>query len=185
MSRNIDDLRRELRPTIRQLISDCRAKGVELTPYFTLRTPWEQARLWRMTRGKSVIGRRCEHLRAEGAGYIADVITSVGPQYPGPGIKGHVTHVVPGQSWHNWGEAVDFYLKDEDGDIDWSGKGPGYTTFGETAEELGLTWGGRWTSPFDPGHVQQPPMGVLDFFGDDWSELSDTLQRKFGDVENA
>jgi hypothetical protein len=29
-----------------------------------------------------------------------------------------------------------------------------WTALGEEAEALGLTWGGRWTDPYDPAHVQ-------------------------------
>ncbi len=178
MSRNIDDLRRSFRPLARNVIHNTRQAGFEMVPYFTLRTPVEQAKLWRMTRGKSEIGRKVEYLYSENALYIANVISMVGPQYPGPGITGHVTRAVPGESWHNWGEAMDCYLK-IDGAIEWNGDHEGYAAYGTEAEQLGMTWGGMWEYPNDPGHVQGPPMGVADFMGG-IKEVSEALERKFG-----
>lgn len=177
MSRNIDDLRRPFRADVRQVIGDTKKAGFEMVPYFTLRTPWEQAKLWRMTRGKSEIGRTVKALRGGMALYIANVIEAIGPQYPGPGIKGHVTNAVPGQSWHNWGEGLDCYLK-IDGEVIWDGDHKGYAAYGNCAEELGLTWGGSWDKPNDPGHVQAPPMSPVDYF-EDMHELSNSLERKY------
>ena len=31
---------------------------------------------------------------------------------------------------------------------------PAWRAIGEEARELGLRWGGDWTDPFDPGHVE-------------------------------
>jgi hypothetical protein len=66
---------------------------------------------------------------------------------------GIVTNAVGGQSNHNFGMAMDVaifdngkYLKEG---TEWQ-----YRRFGEIAESNGLEWGGRWTSPFDPAHVQ-------------------------------
>lgn len=149
-----------------------------MVPYFTLRTPVEQAKLWRMTRGKHEIGERVAYLHDHQALYIANVISVVGPQFPGPGIKGHVTNAVPGESWHNWGEAMDCYLK-IDGLIEWNGDHEGYAAYGTVAENAGLTWGGMWARPNDPGHIQHPPMSVWDKLGG-IKEVSEALERKFG-----
>lgn len=183
MSRNIDDLRREFRGQARAVIGNTKDAGFEMVPYFTLRMPWDQAVLWRMTRGKTEIGRMCRSLRSNGALYIANVIEAIGPQYPGPGITGHVTYAVPGQSWHNWGEGLDCYLK-IDGAIEWDGDHEGYAAYGTCAEDLGLTWGGRWDQPNDPGHIQAAPMSPVNFF-EDITELSGSLERKYGGQLNA
>lgn len=183
MSRNIDDLRRSFRPIARELIKLTGEKGYEVVPYFTMRNPVEQAKLWRMTRGKSEIGRKVQSLLNAGALYVANVLESVGPQYPGPGITGHVTYAVPGESWHNWGDAMDCYLR-IDGTIEWDGEHEGYAVYGEVAEGLGMTWGGVWTKPNDPGHVQMPPMKPSLYF-DTLSSMSSALERKFGGYLNA
>ena len=57
----------------------------------------------------------------------------------------NVTRAKPGQSEHQYGRAVDFDVA------------PQYhQKFGETAEKVGLRWGGRWKQPYDPGHVEFP-----------------------------
>lgn len=57
-------------------------------------------------------------------------------------------------SAHLTGDAVDFDIfglrRDEIPDVFWN-------LFGQVAESYGLVWGGRWTNPYDPGHVQLPP----------------------------
>ena len=177
MSRNIDDLRRSFRTPTRELIRGTSARGFAMVPYFTLRTPPTQAKLWRMTRGKTEIGNKVQHLLDRGALYIANVIESVGPQFPTDGVTGHVTNAVPGQSWHNWGEGLDCYLK-IDGGIEW-GEHEGYNVYGEVAEELGLMWGGNWSLK-DFGHVQVRSMSPLSHFTS-WIELSSALERKYGE----
>lgn len=183
MSRNIDDLRREFRGQARAVIGNTKDAGFQMVPYFTLRTPWEQAILWRMTRGSAEISNMLIDLRGKEAFYIGNVIEAVGPQYPGPGITGHVTHAVPGQSWHNWGEGLDCYLKIK-GEVIWDNDHEGYAAYGTAAEDLGLTWGGMWNRPNDPGHIQAPPMKPSEYF-EDITELSGSLERKYGGQLNA
>ena len=51
--------------------------------------------------------------------------------------------------------AVDFGLmKMVHGMEDYAGNSPAYKEIGPIAEALGFEWGGCWTSPYDPGHVQ-------------------------------
>lgn len=38
--------------------------------------------------------------------------------------------------------------------LKWDSKDPAWGVIGEEAEKLGLRWGGRWKSPFDPGHAE-------------------------------
>lgn len=68
----------------------------------------------------------------------------------------HVTRAGAGQSYHQYGLAADnaFY---RNGKIVISEKDPwameGYRLYGEVAESMGLTWGGRWSFK-DYGHVE-------------------------------
>ncbi len=48
--------------------------------YFTLRTPEEQARLWRQSRTGHEIEAKIQELEDAGARYLAGVIRGVGPQ---------------------------------------------------------------------------------------------------------
>ena len=67
-----------------------------------------------------------------------------------------VTMAGPGQSYHQYGLAADCAFF-KDGRLHISEKEPwaqrGYQLFGQVAEQLGLTWGGRWQM-MDLGHVE-------------------------------
>ncbi|MDB5755082.1 MAG: peptidase [Massilia sp.] len=67
------------------------------------------------------------------------------------------------QSWHQYGLAADCAFW-RDGKLVISEKDPwamrGYQLYGEIAESLGLTWGGRWTM-MDFGHTELRKTGVM------------------------
>lgn len=71
-------------------------------------------------------------------------------------LGGYVTQAGANQSYHQYGLAADnaFY---RNGKLVISEKDPwameGYRLYGETAESVGLTWGGRWSFR-DYGHVE-------------------------------
>lgn len=66
--------------------------------------------------------------------------------------KGPSTTKLKGwESKHQHGLAVDIYFV-RNGKIVPYGKD--YLRLGEKAESLGITWGGRWKIPFDPGHFE-------------------------------
>jgi len=76
---------------------------------------------------------------------------------------GHVTNARAFQSWHQYGLAADCaFLRD--GKLVISEKDPwamrGYQLYGEVAESLGLTWGGRWKM-MDFGHTELRLRGVM------------------------
>src|SRR5688500_11665145 len=102
MAADLEPLVPEFRAKVDQLITRCQREGVEMRPYFAIRTPFEQAKLWRQSRTREEIMNRMATLRAAGAEFLAHCIESVGPQN---GL--HVTNAPPGLSWHQWGEAVD------------------------------------------------------------------------------
>lgn len=66
--------------------------------------------------------------------------------------KGAATTTVR-KSKHTEGLAADIYFVDKTGAIIPYGKAP-YDELGTIAESVGLCWGGRWKTPFDPGHFQ-------------------------------
>jgi peptidoglycan LD-endopeptidase CwlK len=74
-----------------------------------------------------------------------------------------VTNARAFQSWHQYGLAADCaFLRD--GKLVISEKDPwamrGYQLYGEVAESLGLTWGGRWAM-MDLGHTELRLRGVM------------------------
>lgn len=75
----------------------------------------------------------------------------------------NVTNAAAFQSWHQYGLAADCaFLRN--GKIVVSEKDPwamrGYQLYGEVAESLGLTWGGRWKM-MDFGHTELRVPGVM------------------------
>ncbi|RYG74294.1 M15 family peptidase [Lentibacillus lipolyticus] len=72
-----------------------------------------------------------------------------------------VTYAKGGESYHNYGLAVDFALRNNDGDIIWdtaydgnkSGKAD-WLEAAEIAKELGFEWGGDWNGFKDYPHLQ-------------------------------
>ena len=73
-----------------------------------------------------------------------------------------VTQAGPWQSYHQWGLAADCaFLRD--GRLVISERDPwarqGYALFGQVAEQMGLTWGGRWQMA-DLGHIEWRKPGM-------------------------
>jgi peptidoglycan L-alanyl-D-glutamate endopeptidase CwlK len=79
------------------------------------------------------------------------------------GMGGQVTNARAFQSYHQYGLAADCAFWRE-GKLVISEKDPwamrGYRLYGEVAESLGLTWGGRWTM-MDFGHSELRLRGAL------------------------
>ncbi|MGO4379890.1 M15 family metallopeptidase [Pseudoduganella sp. RAF53_2] len=78
-------------------------------------------------------------------------------------MGGGVTNATAFQSWHQYGLAADCAFV-RDGVLVISERDPwamrGYQLFGEVAESLGLTWGGRWKM-MDFGHTELRVAGVM------------------------
>lgn len=68
-----------------------------------------------------------------------------------------VTNARPGQSFHNYGLAVDL-CPFKAGKPDWDDEGA-FDAFGAEASKLGLEWGGTWRHPDRP-HVELSPLPV-------------------------
>lgn len=172
MSRDLNNLIASFRADVVALLELCEQQGFKMVPYFTLRDPWEQAKLWRQSRSRAQIDLAVRRLKDGGAPWLADVLDSVGPQY-----GNHVTDALPGMSWHQWGEAVDCYVASATGGAIWDGQHPGYKAYAETGRELGLTAGYYWTSPFDPGHMQARAGNIRDLYS--LSEIDQTMRDRF------
>lgn len=72
-----------------------------------------------------------------------------------------VTYAKGGESYHNFGLAVDFAIKLPSGDVIWNmqydGNGNGIADWNEVADmgkELGFEWGGDWENFKDYPHLQ-------------------------------
>jgi len=178
MSDKLQGLEADFREQVETLLGECRKAHVSMVSYFTVRTPHEQARLWRQSRPWSEISARIEKLKDAGAPFLASVLESVGPQN-GP----HVTNALPGASWHQWGEAVDCYWE-VDGKAEWSttrkvnGQN-GYRVYAATAKDQGLTAGGYWSSLKDWPHVQKSAKSSPLSAGMSWAQIDQAMQERF------
>lgn len=178
MSRDMGLLVPEFREKVEELLQKCENRGVSMRVYFTVRTPHKQAKLWRQSRSTWEINSKIDFLRSKGAYFLADVLDSVGPQH-----GRHVTNALPGQSWHQFGEAVDaFWLVD--GAANWSTKQKingvnGYRIWGEEAMKMGLMSGGYFRSIKDWPHVQLRKAGSpTSVYG--WDDIDAKMKEQFG-----
>lgn len=154
MSRSLEDLNSEFRLKAQGVLADCFEAGYEFRPFFTLRDPWEQARLWRQSRSRETVEAKCHELRGNGAPFLAAILFEVGPQ------NGRwATNAIPGYSWHQWGEAMDCFLL-ENGDAMWDAGHNGYIMYATMARQRDLTCGRQWIHHPDPVHIQARPDSV-------------------------
>lgn len=161
------------------LLTALRNQGIDVRPCCTLRSPWEQARLWRSSRSREEIQEFIETLKKNGASVLIDYIESVGPQY---GSK-EVTKAAPGFSWHQFGEAMDCFIVRE-GKAIWNPDEVGYATYASRAESLGLTAGRYFRSIHDNPHVQLRSAGSpRDIYLD--AEIEAQMVLQFGTDEKA
>ncbi|UXI04707.1 M15 family metallopeptidase [Photobacterium sp. TY1-4] len=153
MSRDINDLVPEFKEKVVSLLDDCDLSGYPMRPFFTIRSPFDQAKLWRQSRSTFQVDSKINQLRSQGADFLAHCIESVGPQ-----SGRHVTNAIPGFSWHQWGEAIDcFWLVD--GKSEWSTRKKvngmnGYVNYATRARDAGINSGGFWRSFKDWPHLQ-------------------------------
>ena len=160
MSRDMNLLDPLLREKVKGVIQETADGGYVAVPFFTQRSPFEQARIYRSTRGSVQIESKVQKLIDAGAPFLAYCLTSVGPQYPPPGITGNLTNALPGYSWHNWGFACDCFIKTARGKAIWSAGHIGYKIYAEAAVRAGLTSGYYWKNPVDAPHIQLYNFGV-------------------------
>ena len=169
----LDDLFEE---DVRQILAQLMREGFHMRPFFTRRIPWDQARLWRQSRTTQEIHRACAMLAREGAPFLRGVLLSVGPQ------EGRwATNALPGQSWHQWDEAVDCFVQ-ENGTAVWRRTHPGYQRYAELGRERGLVPGYFWSRP-DAVHMQKRDRKVRSIYT--WAEINAAMRSRFGPSEEA
>jgi peptidoglycan LD-endopeptidase CwlK len=134
-----------------ELARICRDNGVEMKIYCGIRTAEEQAILFRKTRTRAQVEQKAQSLTDKGFPFLAKILFDVGPQ---TGTLGkHVTQAGPGESWHQYGLAVDsvpiLY-----GKALWEPDTPEWEIYGAVAGYLGLDWAGNWKGFKEMPHVQ-------------------------------
>lgn len=168
----LDGLVPKFKGKVERLLHNLKGRGFIFVPYFTVRDPYDQARLWRRSRTTREVRSATEILRLNGASFLAHALDVVGPQLTGP----WATNALPGLSWHQWGEAVDFYLDDGEGGADWFSD-EGYEALAKEAKNLLLVSGYFWTTP-DKNHIQYRVGKPTD--GMSIKEVSLEMEKRFG-----
>lgn len=143
----------EFRAKVETLMHNCAAINLDMRPTQGLRNPYDQARYWRQSRSSQTVADEIAYLQSKGAHFLAHVIQSVGPQN-GP----HVTNAIPGLSWHQWGEAIDFAWFENGHEVPYADSvvngRKGYELYAQEAKKLDLEAGYFWGKFQDGPHVQ-------------------------------
>lgn len=126
-SRDITDLHPDLQPLCREFLAQCAARDLDVRLIFTYRSPAEQDQIY--AKGRTIPGRIVTNLKGYASKHCFTINTK-------PAAK-----------------AFDFGVYDN-GEYVQDGSDSRYLTAGEIGESLGMTWGGRWKKPFDPGHLE-------------------------------
>ena len=153
MSIEVSLLSKEFRTRLLDLIAACKARGVTMAPFLTLRTPQEQASLWRQGRTAADAELKALALQNAKAPFLANCLRENVPRE-----TNLVTDVLPGYCWHQWGEACDCVWVDKGNRVNWHVKQlvcgvNGYQVFVEEINKAGLTSGSAFEKPDWP-HVQ-------------------------------
>lgn len=187
MASIIDTLTASFAKKVKTLLANCEARGIIMKPTDGIRTPLQQAKIWRQSRSAATVTKKIKELKEAKAEYLAKCIEDAGPQ-SGP----EVTNAIPGYSWHQYGEAVDcvwivngkplYDLKKTieiiiDPKTQKKVNLNGFSVYAEEAAKLGLTPGLYWRKP-DAPHVQLRPEGSP---GDLYSvlEINKSMKSKF------
>lgn len=176
----LDGLVPEFKANAEILLNHCKDLGFEMRPNEGLRTPFQQAKYWRQSRTWETVFAEITRLRKAGAFYLAYCLEVVGPQYGKVGD--HITHAIPGYSFHQWGEALDCYWV-VNGVAEWSttkkvGGDNGFKVYAREAQKIHLTAGGLWTSFKDWPHVQLRP-GTPES-NNNLLEIDEIMRARFG-----
>jgi len=174
MPADLSQLVVEFRFKVDLVLADCMSAGHELRPFFTIRDPWTQAKLWRQSRTTVQVVNARDHLIERGAPYLAKVLMDAGA------ARGKwATNALPGQSWHQFGEAVDCFVVGPNGEAIWDASHPGYKFYADRAKFHGLAAGYFWKGAQDTVHIQlRPASSPLHMLS--WPQIDTTMKERFG-----
>jgi hypothetical protein len=103
----------EFRERVEAVLQACASDGLTMRPFFTVRSTRDQGGLWRQSRSREEVNAMVTALLAKDCQYLAAAIISAGPR-----TGRWATNAVPGNSWHQWGEAIDCVVM-KNGRADW------------------------------------------------------------------
>jgi len=157
MAALLEELNKDFRLNVIDLIKACKKRGVCIVPYCTYRDLYKQAILWRQSRRWVEIKREVRELEDTGISFLASIIRDVGVHI---GPAQHITNAIPGLSWHQYREAVDCYILRR-GLAVWDPNDKGYKIYREEGLKLGMAIG----TADDWGHLQSSENRVVDVYG--------------------
>ena len=142
----------------------------------TVRGPRRQAWMWCRSRSPEEITIMQETL-AKSAPTMASLLS-----LEGSGLGPRMTEHLPGESWHQWGEAADLYVV-VNGRAIWEG-GWAMKLVAELASKVGLYH--SYTAKFDSGYRkwhaqlrrQETPLHIRDFC-ESWQFAEEEMHRRF------
>lgn len=152
-SRDLDALRPDMQIKAREVVRLCQQEGVDLLIYCTWRSAAEQARLYRRSRTWQQIQEKADLYLRDGYEGLAEILMAVGPQWGKLGE--HVTHAGPGESWHQYGQAIDA-VPITGGKPDWQAGSPAYRVYAACCREAGLQHASDWSGWTEWPHAQLP-----------------------------
>ena len=169
----LSQLQSDFATVVRAVLVECAAKSIVMRPYSAVRSPWQQAVLWRQSRSIEQITAAATTMRNQGAAWLADTLLAVGPHH-----GDHVTNALPGRSAHQYRLAVDCYWF-RDGEAEWQDM-TGYRIYAMVAQANGLSPGLFWTTFVDPPHVQHGSMDDLP--GRSWAMIDAQMYALWGNT---
>jgi hypothetical protein len=173
-SRELAALSADFAPKAQALLQACALRGAIMRPFYTMRGPGVQAKLWCQSRTSEQIEKQIQALRSVGAAWIAGLL-DVKWAKTGPAV----TNALPGLSWHQWGEAIDCFVLGSDGKAIWDARHASYRIYAEEAKKLGLEAGGQWLRFPDAVHVQMRLASSPLKAGMSWAEIDAEMKLRF------
>lgn len=162
MSRSLDKLDQNFRVLVDLWVETLKDQGIDVLIYCTHRSIKDQNIEYRKGRSLSDIKRKISSLRNRGFDYLANLLDNTRPQ----ASRKRVTNAAGGESWHNYGLAIDF-VPLINGKPAWSVKRNRklWEKCILEAENIGLVCGHRWRFKDSP-HIQMSevsnPLRVYD-----------------------
>lgn len=79
MATPTDGLTAEFKKKVTTLLANCKSRGIIMKPTDGVRTPLEQAKLWRQSRTTAVINAKIKSLKDSKADFLAKCLEDAGP----------------------------------------------------------------------------------------------------------
>lgn len=173
-SNALSDLSPVMEKMVEKLLLHCERRGFLISLFATLRGPETQGKMWCQSRTVEEIQIQASLLRKSGAPTMASYLR---PEWALTGRW--ATDNLPGNSWHQWGEACDCVLV-VGGKAVWNSNFY-TTTYAELAKKVGLECGAAWSRGRDKFHLQarklESPMKMFGLYT--WVEIEEKMLDRF------